>query len=104
LSNIPNFKALCYNALMIITIEERQFDTAQIKQLYPAAIVKTGFEEETTQVSLEWLDVESKGKVELVGYGIFVYDMHDERYSFLYPTKEALDEAIASLAVQLQGQ
>ena len=49
---------------MIITIQEKTFDTAKITQLYPAAVVKTGYENETTQVSLEWLDVEAKGKVE----------------------------------------
>ena len=85
---------------MIITIKEKEFDTAKITQLYPAAVVKTGFEDETTQVSLEWLDVEAKGKVELVGYGIFIYLGEDEKYTFMFDTKEEMDEEIGYIASQ----
>ncbi len=88
---------------MIITIEDKQFDTAKITQLYPAAVVKTGHEEETTQVSLEWLDVEAKGKVEVVGFGIFVNLGEDEKYSFIFNTKEEMDEAVGRIAEQLQS-
>ncbi|WP_373032940.1 phosphomannomutase [Sulfurovum sp.] len=88
---------------MIITIEDKQFDTAKITQLYPAAVVKTGHEEETTQVSLEWLDVEAKGKVEVVGFGIFVNLGEDEKYSFVFDTKEEMDEAVGRIAEQLQS-
>jgi len=87
---------------MIITIKEKQFDTGKITQLYPAAIVKTGHGDETTQVSLEWLEVEAKGKVELEGFGIFVHLDDKEKYSFVYESREALDEAIGELAAQLQ--
>ena len=87
---------------MIITIEDKQFDTAKITQLYPAAIVKTGYEDETTQVSLEWLEVEAKGKVEVVGYGIFVNLGEEEKHSFVFDTKEKMDEAAARIAAQLQ--
>ena len=89
---------------MIITIEEKQFDTARITQLYPAAIVRTGHEDETTQMSLEWLEVEAKGKVEVEGFGIFVHLGEEERHSFVYESREALDEAIGKLAVQLQNR
>ena len=88
---------------MIITIEDKQFDTASITQLYPAAVVKTGHEDETTQVSLEWLDIESKGKVEVVGFGIFVNLGEDEKYSFIFDTKEEMDEAVGRIAAQLQS-
>lgn len=86
---------------MIITIEDKQFDTAKITQLYPAAVVKTGHEDETTQVSLEWLDVEAKGKVEVVGFGIFVNLREDEKYSFIFDTKEEMDDAVGRIAEQL---
>ena len=89
---------------MIITIEEKQFDTARITQLYPAAIVRTGHEDETTQMSLEWLEVEAKGKVEVEGFGIFIHLGEEERHSFVYESREALDEAIGKLAVQLQSR
>jgi len=87
---------------MIITIQEKQFDTAKITQLYPAAVVKTGYEDETTQVSLEWLDVEAKGKVELVGYGIFIHLGEEEKHTFMFDTKEEMDEEIGYIALQLK--
>jgi len=87
---------------MIITIKEKQFDTAKITQLYPAAVVKTGFEDETTQVSLEWLDVEAKGKVEVVGFGIFIHLGEEEKHTFMFDTKEKMDEEIGYIASQLK--
>jgi len=87
---------------MIITIAEKQFDTKEITQLYPAAVIKTGYEDETTQTSLEWLDVEAQGKVEVVGYGIFVHLGEDERHSFVFETREEMDALAAQIAVQLQ--
>jgi len=87
---------------MIITIEDKQFDTKEITQLYPAAVVKTGHEEETTQVSLEWIDVESKGKVEVVGFGIFVHLGEEDKHDFVFNTREEMDEAIGKIALQLK--
>ncbi len=87
---------------MIITIAEKQFDTKEITQLYPAAVIKTGYEDETTQTSLEWLDVEAQGKVEVVGYGIFVHLGEDERHSFVFETREEMDALAAQIAAQLQ--
>lgn len=87
---------------MIITIKDKEFETADITQLYPAAVVKTGHEDETTQVSLEWLDVEAKGKVEVVGFGIFVYLGENEKHSFMFDTKEEMDEEIGRIASQLK--
>ncbi len=87
---------------MIITIQEKQFDTKEITQLYPAAVVKTGHEDETTQVSLEWLDVESKGKVDVVGFGIFLYLGEEEKHTFMFDTKEEMDREIGRIASQLQ--
>ena len=88
---------------MIITIEDKQFDTKDITQLYPAAVVKTGHKEETTQVSLEWIDVEAKGKVEIVGFGLFVNLGEEEKYSFMYDTREEMDDAASRIANQLQS-
>ena len=87
---------------MIITIEDKQFDTKDITQLYPAAVVKTGHEDETTQMSLEWIDVESKGKVEIVGYGVFVNLGEEEKYSFVFDTREEMDAAVGRIAAQLK--
>lgn len=87
---------------MIITIENRTFDTKDITQLYPAAIVKTGYEDETTQMSLEWLDVESQGKVELEGFAIFLHLSEDKTESFFYKSRDELEDAIKRLARQLQ--
>ena len=87
---------------MIITIEDKEFDTKDITQLYPAAVVKTGFENETTKVSLEWLDIESKGKVEIVGFGIFVHIGEEEKHEFIYPTREEMDRLAGLIAAQLK--
>jgi len=87
---------------MIIKIEDKEFDSKKITQLYPAAVVKTGYEEETTQVSLEWLDLEAKGKVEVVGFGLFVHLGEEEKYSFMFDTKEEMDAAAGRIAAQLQ--
>ena len=87
---------------MIIRIQDKEFDTANITQLYPAAVIKTGFEDETTQVSLEWLDVEAKGKVDVVGFGIFIHLGEEEKYSFIFDTKEEMDEEIGSIASQIK--
>ena len=87
---------------MIIRIQDKEFDTANITQLYPAAVVKTGHEDETTQVSLEWLDVEAKGKVDVVGFGIFIHLGEEEKYSFIFDTKEEMDQEIGSIASQIK--
>ena len=87
---------------MIIRIKDKEFDTANITQLYPAAVVKTGYEDETTQVSLEWLDVEAKGKVDVVGFGIFIHLGEEEKYSFIFDTKEEMDEEIGRIASQIK--
>lgn len=88
---------------MIITIEDKQFDTKDITQLYPAAVIKTGYEDETTQVSLEWIAVEAKGKVEIVGYGLFVILSEEEKHSFIFDTKEEMDAAAGRIAAQLKS-
>ena len=87
---------------MILKIEDREFDTKDIKQLYPAGIVKTGYKDEITEVSLEWLEVEAKDKVEIVGYAIFIHLNNKEKISFIYKTKELLDKSIGDLSKQLQ--
>jgi len=87
---------------MILTIEDKQFESKSITQLYPAAVVKTGHENETTQVSLEWIESESKGKVEIVGYGIFIHLEEEEQHVFMFDTKEAMDEEIKRIALQIQ--
>jgi len=87
---------------MIITIKNRQFETKEITQLYPAAVIKTGYKDETTQVSLEWIEAEAKGKVEIVGYGLFIILKEDEKYSFIFDTKEEMDALAGEIAAQLR--
>jgi len=87
---------------MILTIEDKQFDSKEIMQLYPAVVIKTGYEEETTQVSLAWIDTEAKGKVEIVGYGVFIHLKDERKDSFIFDTREAMDIAIAKIATQLK--
>ncbi|MDD3592150.1 MAG: phosphomannomutase [Sulfurovum sp.] len=87
---------------MIITIQDKQFDTKMITQLYPAAVIKTGYEEETTKVSLEWLSIEAKGKVEVVGFGIFVHLGEEEKHEFIFESREEMDTLAGQIAAQLK--
>jgi len=87
---------------MLVTIQGQTFETKKITQLYPAAVVKTGYKEETTQVSLEWFEAESKGKVEVVGFGIFLYLGEKEKYAFIFDTREEMDAEIGKIASQLK--
>lgn len=84
-----------------ITIEDKIFNIKNIKQLYPAALIKTGHGDETTEVSLEWIDSESKGRVDIVGYGLFIIISDEEKYSFVYERREEMDECIGLVARQL---
>jgi len=86
-----------------IIIEDKSVELNDIKQLYPAAIIKTGYQDETTQVSLEWLDNESKGKVELVEFAIFLELKDGSKYSFSYPSKENLFEKITAISNQINA-
>jgi hypothetical protein len=86
---------------MIITIKDKEFNSKEITQLYPAAVVKTGFEDETTQVSLEWLEVEAKDKVDVVGFGIFIHLENEKKYTFMFDTKDEMDSEISKIASQL---
>jgi hypothetical protein len=85
-----------------LTIEDKIFTLKDIKQLYPAAVVKTGYEDETTEMSMEWIDTESKGRVEIVGYGLFVVINEEEKYSFIFKNREELDALIAEISHQLR--
>jgi len=85
-----------------IIIEDKQFDLQVVKGLYPAVLVKTGYEDETTEMSLEWIDIEAKGRVEIAGYGIFVVISDEEKYSFLYDSRDELNIAMGKLAAQLR--
>jgi len=87
---------------MLITIENIEFDPKDIKQLYPAAVIRTGDGDETTQVSMQWIENEGKGKVDLVGYGIFVHLGEDDIHEFMYDTKEEMDAVSAHIAEQIK--
>ena len=66
-------------------------------------MVKTGHEDETTQMSLEWIDLESKGKVEIVGYGVFLHLGDEKKYSFVFDTREEMDAAVGRIAAQIKN-
>ena len=86
---------------MKIKIEDQEFETKEITQLYPAVMIKTGYKDEVTQASFEWVENEGKGKVEVAGYAIFVHLGKEHHHSFHYNTKEELDRAVAAIAAQI---
>ena len=94
---------LYYNPFMKkLIIQDKIFNLKDIKQLYPAAVVKTGHEDETTEMSMEWIDTESKGRVEIVGYGLFIVIDEETKHSFIFKTREELDTLIVKISHQLQ--
>ncbi|MDD5359612.1 MAG: phosphomannomutase [Sulfurovaceae bacterium] len=89
---------------MIISIQDIKINTNDIKKLYPVAIVSTGYEDETTHISLEWLDNEGVGKVEVIGYAIIFQLVSDEKKEFFYKNRDDFDEAIVELQNQLNSK
>ena len=85
---------------MIITIQDKTIEQKDIRKLYPAALVKTGHGDEITEISLEWIDTESNDEVEVVGYGIFVTTKDKQKFSFLFDSREELEEEISKLSAQ----
>ena len=93
---------LYYNLIMKkLTIEGKTFVLKDIKQLYPAVLVKTGYKDEVAEMSLEWIDIEAKGRVEIQGYGLFIRIGEEEKHSFLYDSRDELNEAMAQLSAQI---
>jgi hypothetical protein len=86
-----------------LTIENKTFNLRDIKQLYPAVLVKTGYKNEVAEMSLEWIDIEAKGRVEIEGYGIFIRIGEEEKHSFLYNSRDELELAMAELSVQINS-
>ncbi|HHB93791.1 MAG TPA: phosphomannomutase [Campylobacterales bacterium] len=86
-----------------LTIENKEFNLKDIKQLYPAVLVKTGYKDETTEMSLEWIDTEAKGRVEIAGYGLFVSIDKEDKYSFIYKTREELNRTILFISKQINS-
>ncbi len=84
-----------------LVIKDKEFNLKDIKHLYPAVLVKTGYKDEITEMSLEWIDLEAKGRVDIVGYGLFILINKDEKYSFIYKSRDELDSAIHLVAKQL---
>jgi hypothetical protein len=87
--------------MQTIIIEDKTIDLKNVKRLYPAVLVKTGYEDETTEMSIEWLDTEGRGKVEVTGYGIFIITNNSEKHTFFYENRELLDEAVGKIAAQM---
>lgn len=89
---------------MILTIADTQLDTTQITKLYPVAIVGTGEENETTHISIEWLETEGVGKVVVFGYAIVVNLQDGTKKDFFYKTKEELTQEIISIQEQFASK
>jgi hypothetical protein len=82
-------------------IENKKFNLDNIKQFYVASIVKTGYKDETTEVSLDWYESEGKGRVELVGFGIIIITKDKNRHQFLFKTKDELDRQMSLIAREI---
>ena len=89
---------------MIVNIQGETFDTDDITQLYPAAMIKTGYNEEVTQISLEWVDMqEGNADVTVVNYAIFIHKRDRSVASYIYHGRDALQEAMEDLGRQMKS-
>ncbi|MCH9813080.1 MAG: phosphomannomutase [Epsilonproteobacteria bacterium] len=86
---------------MKITIEDATFDTDDIRQLYPAAIIPSGYGDELTQISLEWYDTKDNDEIIAKKYGIFIHLSDKSVHPFYYENRDALEDAMQILAKQL---
>jgi hypothetical protein len=86
---------------VIFEFEDQKFDTDEIRQLYPAAMIPTGYKDELTQISLEWYDTEANGKVQAQKYGIFIHLSDKSVHSFFYKDRKELETALEKLSVTL---
>jgi len=84
-----------------LIIEDKKFNIQDIKQLYPAVLVKTGYKDEITPMSLEWIDNEAKNRVEIAGYALFITLDKDNQHSFVYNSREELDRVISIISRQV---
>jgi len=84
---------------MIIKIQNEDIDSTKILKLYPVAIVETGVENETTHISIEWVDTEGLGKVAIVGYAV-VLNFENDKREFFYSTRGEFNAAIVDIQNQ----
>jgi len=85
----------------MIKIEDREFKKENIQRLYPAAMIKSGYEDELTPISLEWMESQMDNKdVELVKYAIFVHEKNGAVTPFYYEDLPKLQEALDKLSQQ----
>ncbi len=90
---------------MIVNIQGESFDTDDITQLYPAAVIKTGYNDEVTQISLEWIDMqEGNSDIVIVNYAIFIHKRDRSVVNFPYHDRESLEQAMEELAEQMQDK
>lgn len=89
---------------MTITIEDMTFELSKVRQLYPAAMIPSGYGEELTQISLEWYDTNNKQDIKAKRFGIFINLEDKSIHPFYYDTRELLEKAMLALAAQLPQQ
>jgi hypothetical protein len=82
-------------------IKDIEFALDAIEQFYIAVIVKTGYKNETTEVSLKWFESEAKGRVEFVAFCITIVTKSKKRYQFLFKTRGELDRQMSLISSQI---
>jgi hypothetical protein len=86
----------------MIEIEGKKFKLEEITRLYPSAMIKTGYEDELTPISLEWVESQKDNpEVVVVKYAIFVHTKDKSILSFDYATREDLQIALDLLSKQI---
>ncbi len=89
---------------MTIRIQGNEIDLADVRRLYPAAIIRYA-DGTVTQISIEWYDETKNADVELLHYAICVHFAKEERPPAIFPCEDRgkLEEEIAAIASQIEG-
>ena len=86
---------------MTIKINNEEFNIRDITQLYPAVVVKMA-DGTTREVSVKWAENAGKDKAEIVGFGIFLHMENEGKHTFMFDTKEEMQEISEQLASQIK--
>jgi len=84
-------------------VKDREFILDDVERFYIAVVIKSGYGDETTEISLEWFDNGGSSKVDLVGFGIFVTPKGGENERFLFKSREELDTAVGIIYNQIKA-
>ncbi len=84
---------------MKFRIRDKEFESEEIAQIYPAAMIKSGEGEEVTPISIEWVEqYKDHPEVVVKHYALIVHLKDKSTYNFEFSTKGELFGFMEELA------